>query len=66
MREQQGFYKHMTIMDNVKYCLRVYQFNKNILTESELWLYGIPMEKAIALYNNGLRSSDFQKLSILV
>lgn len=64
--ESQGFYKHMSIMDNVKYCLGIYELNQTKLIPSEILMYGKPMEKAIDLYNKGFRRSDFQKLSILL
>jgi len=55
----------MTTMDNVKYCLGIYQNNMNLMSEDEVEHYGVFMKKAIRLYNKGLRRKDFQKMSIL-
>jgi hypothetical protein len=55
--------KDMTIMDKVKYCLGMYELNK--LDSNLIELYGMPMQKAIFLFNKGLRRKDIQNMSIL-
>lgn len=60
-----GENEKMTTMDNIKYCLGIWQNNKELMTEDMIEYYGIYMKKAIALYNKGLRRKDFQKMSIL-
>jgi hypothetical protein len=59
------FNDYMTVMDKVKYSLGLYEYNKDHLSNSELELYEMPMQRAIKFYNKGLRIKDFQKLSLL-
>lgn len=66
MTDTNSYYsKIMSTMDKVKYCLGIYELNKDTLSISFLNSYGVYMTKAIMLYNNGLRRRDIQKMSIL-